>query len=269
MGRPKWLGGNPITDDDPLQVTDATASAVLGTTADTASSNTILGRLINLLSRLPSALGQAAGSASMPVVLNSDADWIKAEDAAAASGDKGVPLLAVRNDTAAALAGTTLDYINLTTDGIGRLWVNPGYSGAFSDSGPTPVGVLDVAGNGRPLATTPMLWNGANSDRQRVPSAFKPISLSAATTETTIWTPTTAKKFRLIRLILTAGAQTVLTFKDNTAGTTILIVELGANVPFTVELGPNGILSAAANNVLTVTRGTSATLNGTIVGTEE
>lgn len=46
----------------------------------------------------------------------------KAEDAVAASGDTGVMALAVRNDVPAALAGTTLDYIPLTTDALGRLW---------------------------------------------------------------------------------------------------------------------------------------------------
>ena len=47
----------------------------------------------------------------------------KAEDAAHASGDVGVMLLAVRKDTAAALAGTDGDYIPLTTDNTGRLYV--------------------------------------------------------------------------------------------------------------------------------------------------
>jgi hypothetical protein len=47
----------------------------------------------------------------------------KAEDAAHASGDQGVMLLAVRNDTPTALAGTTLDYIPLSTDNLGRLHV--------------------------------------------------------------------------------------------------------------------------------------------------
>jgi hypothetical protein len=49
---------------------------------------------------------------------------LKLEDAAHASGDAGVMLLAVRSDTFAALAGTTGDYIPLTTDSVGRLWVS-------------------------------------------------------------------------------------------------------------------------------------------------
>jgi len=45
----------------------------------------------------------------------------KAEDAAHSSGDTGVMALAVRQDTTAALAGTTGDYIPLTTNATGHL----------------------------------------------------------------------------------------------------------------------------------------------------
>jgi len=45
----------------------------------------------------------------------------KAEDAAHASGDTGVMALAVRTDTAAALAGTTGDYTAVQTDALGAL----------------------------------------------------------------------------------------------------------------------------------------------------
>lgn len=51
-------------------------------------------------------------------------DLGKAEDAGHSTGHTGVMALAVRNDTPAALAGTTLDYIPLTTDSIGQLWTN-------------------------------------------------------------------------------------------------------------------------------------------------
>lgn len=50
----------------------------------------------------------------------------KAEDAAHTTGDVGVMALGVRSDTAAALAGTTGDYLPLITDALGRLWVNVG-----------------------------------------------------------------------------------------------------------------------------------------------
>lgn len=115
----------------------------------------------------------------------------------------------------------------------------------------------------------PAAFNGATMDLARTPNVFKPVAQAAATAETTIWTPASGKKFRLQRLTLTVGAQTVLTFKDNTAGTTILVIELAANTPLTIDLGAIGILSGAADRVLTVTRATSATLNGFVAGTEE
>ena len=49
-------------------------------------------------------------------------DLAKAEDAAHASGDTGVMLLAVRQDTAAALAGTDGDYIPVIVGSDGGLW---------------------------------------------------------------------------------------------------------------------------------------------------
>lgn len=51
---------------------------------------------------------------------------IAAEDAAHGSGDGGIMLLAVRKDTAAALAGTDGDYIPLIVDANGALHVNVG-----------------------------------------------------------------------------------------------------------------------------------------------
>lgn len=115
----------------------------------------------------------------------------------------------------------------------------------------------------------PAAFNGTTMDFARTPNVFKPIAQAAATAETTIWTPASGKKFRLQRLTLTVGTQSILTFKDNTAGTTILVLELAANTPLTIDLGAIGILSGAADRVLTVTRGTSATLNGFVAGTEE
>ena len=113
-------------------------------------------------------------------------------------------------------------------------------------------------------------FNGATFDRMRVQSKITPVSLGAGTTETTIWTPQSGRKFRLMGFVLNASAGTLLTFKDNTAGTTIFTLTVPANVPtqITPDLLGNGYLSATINNVLTVTRGTSAALDGFLVGQE-
>lgn len=113
------------------------------------------------------------------------------------------------------------------------------------------------------------LYNGASWDRTRTPNVFKVVALTAGTAETTIWTPTSGKKFRLMGFLLTPGAASTLTFKDNTSGTTIFAARAATDTPIAPGGLGNGILSAAANNVLTVTRGTSATLDGAVWGTEE
>lgn len=113
------------------------------------------------------------------------------------------------------------------------------------------------------------VFNGATWDRLRTANVFTTVALNAGTSETTIWTPASGKKFRLLGFLLTCGAASTLTFKDNTAGTTIFVTRGTTDAP--INTGPmgNGILSASADNVLTVTRGTSCTLSGTLFGCEE
>lgn len=103
----------------------------------------------------------------------------------------------------------------------------------------------------------------------RTPDRFTTFSLALAAAETTIWTPAAGRKFRFMGGVITASVATVLTFRDNTAGTLIFTVSLNAGVPWNmVDMG-NGILSAVANNVLTVTRSVASALDGTLYGTEE
>lgn len=118
-------------------------------------------------------------------------------------------------------------------------------------------------------AQQPTAFDGALLTLARTPASFKPVALASGTAETTIWAPASGKQFRLQRLVLTASAQTVLTFKDNTAGTTVLVLEVPANTLIQVDLGAIGILSGAADRLLTVTRATAATLNGFVAGVEE
>lgn len=120
-----------------------------------------------------------------------------------------------------------------------------------------------------PFLQISTMYNGTTVDLPREVSTVKSVALAAGTTETTIWTPASGKKFRLLKLTITVGAQSILTFKDNTAGTTILTMEPAANTPLQIDFGRLGILSGAADRVLTVTRATSATLNGFVSGTEE
>ena len=106
-----------------------------------------------------------------------------AEDAGHVSGDLGVQLLTVRQDTAAALAGIDADYQPLITDGSGRLHVNVG---TFPDNEPfnlaqwggsvvtAPVAAGDAVAN--PIAPQMlahlMVWSSTDGDwaRQATPN---------------------------------------------------------------------------------------------------
>lgn len=113
--------------------------------------------------------------------------------------------------------------------------------------------------------------NGLTWDRQRTPNKFVTLNAVSIASEATIWTPAAGKKFRLLGYLLTSG--TVggnVTLKDNTAGTTIAILPFGAAAqPLAGPNMNNGILSAAANNVLTATGTATQTLSGYLFGCEE
>ena len=114
-------------------------------------------------------------------------------------------------------------------------------------------------------------YDGENWSSVRTPSVFKTLSAVVITSETAIWTPAAGKKFRLMGFCLTQGVLTgAVTIKDGTAGTTILIIpQTTIGVAFASPPMGNGILSAAADNVLTATGATAETLTGFVFGTEE
>lgn len=117
-------------------------------------------------------------------------------------------------------------------------------------------------------------FNGQAISRTRAPGKFIPLNAVAINAETTIWTPASGRKFRLMGYQLTAlGAAGNVVLKDNTAGASLPIVlpfgAIGANLSVAYPGMGNGILSAAANNVLTATGAASQTLSGYLLGTEE
>ena len=119
---------------DNITVANSAYTAVLG--ADDVSS--VMYPRSKLVWGVDGAVVDASASNPLPVTVSSQtpgtaaASLGKAEDAAHASGDTGVMLLAVRKDTASALAGTDADYQPIITDSSGRLWVNIGASGSVS-----------------------------------------------------------------------------------------------------------------------------------------
>ena len=87
----------------------------------------------------------------------------KAEDAAHASGDTGVAILAKRTDTAASSSATDGDYVTVNSDSLGHLWNREGFVDQFVDN-TNGVGAMVI----KPLAVStysPTLFTnfGANA----------------------------------------------------------------------------------------------------------
>lgn len=140
---------------------------------------------------------------------------------------------------------------------------------AFTFAFAAPAFAADALPSG---AVPSLLWDGATGYFvARTPAVYKTLSAVVITSETTIWTPAAGKKFRLMGICVTQGVATgAVTLKDNTAGTTILIVPQNTiGVYECIQLPGNGILSATAANVLTATGASTETLTGFVYGTEE
>jgi hypothetical protein len=132
-------------------------------------------------------------------------------------------------------------------------------------------------------------FNGTSWDRLRVPTIFK-TATATASGDTALWTPTSGKKFRLLRYKIevtadaatSGGADIDIQLRDSTtglAGAAMSLYVPGTSVTTTagrissgwVDLG-NGQLSAAANNVLNINLSaalTSGKARVVAVGTEE
>ena len=113
-------------------------------------------------------------------------------------------------------------------------------------------------------------YNGNNLwSRLRTPNMFRPLNAVAIGAEAPIWTPAAGKKFRVMGYALVSSVAGNVVLRDNTAGAIIAVIPsaAGGNAE-SVDLG-NGILSVAADNVLTAAGPASSTLSGMVWGVEE
>jgi hypothetical protein len=172
------------------------------------------------------------------------------------------------------------------TNGVGLLGAGVlGYDGANFQNIRTA-----AAGDGinSALATALYNYNGTNNDRVRTPTTFKTATATAAG-DTALWTPAAGKKFRLMRFTIqitsdastTGGADIDIILRDATTGLAAALTVFVPAVAATtfgstvttgwINLG-NGILSAAANNVLNINLSaalTSGKVRAIVGGTEE
>lgn len=132
------------------------------------------------------------------------------------------------------------------------------------------------------------LYNGATFDRERTPNVFKTATVAGGG-NTAVWTPTTGKKFRLMRYsiqvpahVATSGGSAIAAIFNDGASTAIgvgasfyapatsVTASPGAT-NFNFDLG-NGYLSVAVNNVLNINLSaalSAGTVRVTVAGTEE
>ena len=115
-------------------------------------------------------------------------------------------------------------------------------------------------------------FNGSTIDRVRVANVYKYIEYLALANNgaTTIWTPASGKKVRLLGLHFSASAAAKVHIKDGASGTVIATIRLSAAGTYHLELN-NGRLSASANNVLEIQNATGSAVDVwvTAYGTEE
>ena len=86
------------------------------------------------------------------------------------------------------------------------------------------------------------------------------------TNETTIWDPTSKKKWVVTDIFVSANAAGTCTFRDGTAGSTFLIASLAANGGFVTNLH-TPIESTTRDNILTA-QASAATQYVTVCGYE-
>jgi hypothetical protein len=162
------------------------------------------------------------------------------------------------NEPVVLAAGSDGTYVlKLLVDALGSLVVAGQGTAGFPGGG-----VLTVQGVGGGTALT--------VQPPYTPNVFKSLSGVVITSETTIWTPASGKKFRLMGFVITQTVVTGdITLKDNTGGSTILVIPATpVGQPLYVPLG-NGILSGAADRVLTATGASTEAISGFVFGIEE
>lgn len=97
------------------------------------------------------------------------------------------------------------------------------------------------------VITHPILFNGSTYDRQRKATVFKSLAFTTAVGGTTnVWTPTSAKKFRVMGLTIAGDGDGSVYLRDG--GTTFATLKVAnTNNSTYIDLG-EGYLSTTANN---------------------
>ena len=129
----------------------------------------------------------------------------------------------------------------------------------------------DIGGGNNPLEVLPFGVTGSmGSAMLRTPSVFKTVAAVAVTAGTPVagWTPASGKKFRLMGYALSLSVAGAVIMKDATTELIRTALMLAGDGHESPPMG-NGILSAAANQVLNLDVTATGTVSGFLFGTEE
>ena len=126
---------------------------------------------------------------------------------------------------------------------------------------------LQISSIANPVAISQPVEMTQSEDE--TPNTFISVANVTITNETTIWTPGSGKKFKLLGGLLSyLTTSAIVELIDGVGGPTIFTlpeVVLSTAFEFTI---PGGITSASADNVLRANGGTLQVLTGTIWGRE-
>lgn len=173
----------------------------------------------------------------------------KAEDSPHGSGDTGVMFLAVRKDSATALANADNDYIPLTTDSSGRVHVNVGAALAAQRTTDS----VAVAHQ------TDAIMQGLTA---RTPG-FGVIDVAASGDNTLLAAQGSGNKIRVYAAMLVAAGTVTVRFESGASGTALTgQMNLVANTGFVLPFNPLGWFETGANALLNLELSGAVSVDG-------
>lgn len=175
----------------------------------------------------------------------------KVEDVAHASGDVGVMALAVRKDTAVALAGTDGDYAPLLLDSVGRLHVNIGSIPAAARTTDSIAAALQ----------TGVIMQGLT---ERTP-VFASVDVASSGDNTLVSAQGASNKIRVHQVFLMAAAAVTARFESGAGGSALTgQMQIAANGGFVLPFSPLGWFETAANTLLNLELSGAVSVDGVI-----
>lgn len=181
-------------------------------------------------------------------------DLAKAEDAAHASGDYGLMALAVRKDTASALAGSDGDYIPMIVDAAGRLHVN--------------VGSLPAAARTTDTISAALAADVLMDNLTALTPARAIIDAAASGDNTLVAAQGAGNAIRVHQLFLIAAGTVNVRFESGAGGTALTgQMNLVANTGFVLPFSPVPWFVTSDNALLNLELSAAVSVDGALVYT--